>query len=385
MANYYEILGIPSSASQSEIKQAYKEKALQYHPDRNQGDPQKEELFKEINSAYQILSNSYSRSNYDMLLRYGEQTAAQKARTQSPVQHYQRRPPVYRRARFNSRDNMVATGYAFLFAFVIAVIIKTGLYFVEKHRADELAQILNERRAFFEKAVGKKEEGNLEASLNLMETMGRFYIEESDMRDFKDQLIYDIRDEADELLENGEYQGAIDYYNVLSDYSVSTTINYMLKMAKAHQGLGNYEETLEIYQVLRMYGYSNSGFFFDLGLLFEDIENFDRALTNYKLCVEKAAQEYEVTIGRAYPLVINAKMIPARHYDYFLKVSEMHLKLGQYDEAVESLAWSKEIWKDSIRLHEIEALSFRSLQRFTQMNRSIAAAKRIDPNFGLNP
>ncbi len=383
MANYYDILGISRLASQDEIKAAYKEKAKEYHPDRHGGDAYMEEIFKEINTAYQTLSNSYTRSNYDMLLRYGEQTAAQKIRTGSPVEHYRYRPPVYRKPRFSSRENLVATGYAFLFAFAIAAIIKTGLYFIEEHRAAELAKILSERREFFDKAVNKKQEGNLVASLNLMEDMGRFYIEESDMRDFKEDLVYDIRDKADDYLEQGEFEQAIEYYNVLSDYSVSTTINYLLKMAKAHQGLGQYKRTLEIYQMVRLYGYTSSGFYFEVGTLYEDLGQYEQALNHYELCVEKAAEEYEVTIGRAYPVVINAQMIPVQHYKYFLKVSEMHLQLRQYEEAIKSVAWSGEIWSDSLRLYEIRALSYRSLGRTREMNQTIRAARKLDPDFSL--
>lgn len=56
--NYYDILGVPKSASEAEIKKAYKKMAMQYHPDRNKWDKKAEEKFKEINEAYQILSDS---------------------------------------------------------------------------------------------------------------------------------------------------------------------------------------------------------------------------------------------------------------------------------------------------------------------------------------
>lgn len=67
--DYYEILGISRGASSDEIKKAYRKLALQYHPDRNQGDKEKEEKFKEISQAYEVLSNEEKRELYD---RYGE-------------------------------------------------------------------------------------------------------------------------------------------------------------------------------------------------------------------------------------------------------------------------------------------------------------------------
>ncbi len=65
---YYEILEISRDADAAEIKKAYRKLALQYHPDRNQGDKEAEEKFKAINEAYQVLSDEQKRATYD---RYG--------------------------------------------------------------------------------------------------------------------------------------------------------------------------------------------------------------------------------------------------------------------------------------------------------------------------
>lgn len=67
--DYYKILGVSRGASEKEVRQAYRRLARQYHPDVNRGDKNAEERFKSINQAYEVLSDSGKRGNYD---QFGE-------------------------------------------------------------------------------------------------------------------------------------------------------------------------------------------------------------------------------------------------------------------------------------------------------------------------
>lgn len=379
MANYYDILGVSANATEAEIKAAFKAKALSYHPDKHDGDKNMEELFKQVNEAYQVLSNPYKRSKHDRMLRYGKAT-----RTTVSHTYHGRQKSRPRRYYAPQMSNWKATAYAFLFAFTIALIMKTGMYLANEYKAKQKAEMLEGRRNIFDQVKSAHAHGDLKQSLKLVSDLGYFWAEERDMQDFKDLLLVEIKDKGDQLLSDGEYEKAVMHYDLLKEYSVSNTISYLKKMAVAYQGMGDIANALEVYQMMHLYGYRTTNFYLDMGMLYEKgVQDLEMALNFYQIGAELASSEYEVTIGKAYPIVINANMVPASHYDIYMKVADTHLKLAQYEEAIDAVSWTKEIWPDSLLQYRIEAEGFKELGRLSAMRKTIAHAKSIDPDFSL--
>ncbi len=76
--DYYEVLGVERGASREQIKSAYRKLAVKYHPDRNPGDKDAEERFKEASEAYAVLSDDDKRAHYD---RFGHSAVGDQAFT----------------------------------------------------------------------------------------------------------------------------------------------------------------------------------------------------------------------------------------------------------------------------------------------------------------
>ncbi len=114
--NYYQILGLEAFASIEDIKKAYRELAKKFHPDKNPGDKHAEEKFKEISSAYEILSDAQKRSAYDLSI-HEEQNRIEQERIR--MEHSLKK---------NSTNNGIAVtlGVAFLFLIVGLLISNEG-------------------------------------------------------------------------------------------------------------------------------------------------------------------------------------------------------------------------------------------------------------------
>jgi curved DNA-binding protein CbpA len=351
MLNHYQILEIPEDASLEQIKVAFKKLALKYHPDKHMGDPMMEERFKEINTAYQTLSNPYSKHKYDMSLRFGsfdipEQPAA--APQPRPRPYERPKTPVFERESITSKKNLTATLYAFLFAAVVGLIFQVGIWVVEHNRAVERAQLLSERRALFGEARMAFDQNELKESLLIIDDMGMFFESETDMRAYKDMLLNNILTRAAESMKQKRYQAALNLYSILDNFPVGSSLNISLNKAEANKQIGNYPEAINIYQQLYINGYKTVSFYTEMGDVYETgLNDPARALEYYEKATAVATKDYEVIFGKAYPILVSAKYIPLHHYKLFMKLANAHYLNGDYKTSLKSLIWPKIIWPDS--------------------------------------
>ncbi|MDP4679373.1 MAG: DnaJ domain-containing protein [Cyclobacteriaceae bacterium] len=347
--NHYQILEIPENASLDEIKSAFKKLAIKYHPDKHMGDPVMEERFKVLNSAYQTLSNPYSKHKYDMSLKFGSFDIPERPTPPPPPRYYQRpERPVYPRESITSKKNLIATLYAFLFAFVVGLIIQIGIWVVEYNRSVERERLLSERREFFGEALSAYDNGEIKESLLIIDDMGMFFESESDMREYKDMLLNNILTRAEESMKSKRYKTALNFYSILEKFPSGTSLNISLNKAEAHKQIGNYDQAIHIYQQLYMSGYRTVSFYIEMGDIYESgLKNIDKALEYYEKATKIATKDYESIFGKAYPVLVSRKYIPLHHYKLFMKLANAYYLTEKYESSLKSLVWTKIIWPDS--------------------------------------
>lgn len=155
MQTYYSILGVPITASAEDIKKAFKSLAKAHHPDKNPGSAYHDEKFKQINEAYQVLSDPSKKSKYDAYILYGHNTTTTNQQRANPTPNYQQ--SAYRRPKRDPKkeeeERKLKRKYYFytaVFAVGITVFGTFFYYFMNKYSA----------KTYYEKGLQFEQLGN---------------------------------------------------------------------------------------------------------------------------------------------------------------------------------------------------------------------------------
>ena len=364
MKNHYQTLGISDTASEAQIKEAFKKLAVRYHPDKNQGDREMEERFKEINEAYQMLSDPYKKAQFDLKLHYQAFTssmAQESAATHQPKHRPRTRRPY---VEVDYKGNVKSTLYAFGITFVIALgaVGVSGIHkwYVQK----QYEKLLSERRVVFDEAQQLFTSDKMKESLVILANLAPFKSEEEDMRNFKSEKLDEIilKGEAHYLEE--DFEKAIRYYELANRFSPYRPREMKAHLARSYRFVDKTQESLRLFAELIEDNYEVIATLVQIAEVYREELGDNSTAKNYlELAREAAVRQYQKRFGLAYPLVISNEFIPYDHFYLYRQLGELYNELGEPENSIGTTNWMRQVWPDSASVYFIAGASYELLKQ----------------------
>jgi curved DNA-binding protein CbpA len=384
MADYYEILGIHRSADATQIRTAYKRLAMQFHPDRNPGNKEAEEAFKNINEAYHVLSDPLKKSRYDARLyayittpHYTESYWREAQRNR----YYQWKKQRTERYSFD-RQYFKIQGLAFLVFIIISGfcfgMVRTTYYFIGKHRAE----IWNENTRHINEVNGLFTKGKIEEAFSMISTL-----KEKDPMEFRfmfmrDSLMDALRHIANTEFTSQDFQLAVKHYSLLKNYEGSARLETLERIASCEYYLGHYDESLVTLKHLHNQQPWNLNLIYEIAVInFEKLHNNQEALQYLNLGKKQFNQNLTEVYGEAFEIVMDPADAPDVYFDIFKARADVNIAEKNYEDAIKDCNWAIFLKPQQGEPYRLRALAKASHKEYWYICDDLAKAKQ----FGSQP
>jgi len=382
LRNYYEILGIPEESGQREIKAAFKRLAMRYHPDKHAGDRDMEERFKEVNMAYQVLSDPVKKANYDYRLKYSIPTYE----APPPPVYTPPRPPFTRtqfKREFTQEDlrkNARATLWAFGLSLALATVIMGAMKGYEVFEQIKVEALIGERRLVFDEAKRKAESGQISESLEILSTFIHFYKTEEYIREYRDGLMKKVLHEGDVYFQEGNYAEALESYMTVEPFLGYHTFDFNHRLARCYQETGSYKEALDMYSLIVESGLQKRQILFSMGEIYRDnLKDYEESLHYFQLAGNEAIDNYINTFGEAYIILIHSGNVAPEDLDIFLAEARAYLLAGNTEQALHETKWLADVWPKRPEIYLLRAECYRAVGSEDTACQYIDLAARLAP------
>lgn len=362
--NYYQLLGVDQKADQKAIKNAYKKLAFQYHPDKNPGSQYAENRFKEINNAYQTLSDPEKRALYDLKINYVsfqksftyEQPGKRYGNYQAKNYHYQKGYSKYIKER-----NRIANWWAVGILAVISVI-----YLVMDGINDYLVQAEEERLLIVEENIladarEKYAAGIFNEALGILEK----HLDENGNRKavnaLKKKYLEEIRRQGYNDYYNQDYEAALHAFEILFRYQGNLSLDFYNKVAESSGKVGNYHDAIEAYQYIARKMPGNMEANLQVALIYTyELKEYEKAIRFYRKAKEITIKKYIEEYGKAFVLVFSPERIPDSHYILYCGLGLAAKEINDNQGALEALEWAVILRPDRPEAYYLQGLLYQN-------------------------
>ncbi len=347
MADYYQLLGIRQDANPTEIRTAYKKLAMLYHPDRNPGNKEAEELFKLINEAYHALADPRKRMVYDAHISYPQNTHHSSAHDTSAYwrQYHRQRYEQWRQSQqstytFDKRYfkiQAMAIGAFLLIASICFGIINVIEYVHQKKVTETYQQNL----ALIKQVNVLFNSGKQEEAFNKIQQLQQQEPLEYLFSFAEDSLILSLRNQAEDAFKQSKYEMAKQHFKLLERYEKPIRLQTYQRLAECEYYTGRYEASLIVLKDLLEKQPGNIELIHRIALIYQDdLQDLPQALV-YLSMGRKNFKTYMTSLyGEAFELMMNPAYVHDIYFDIFRRRAAVNMALQKYDDAEKDCSWA---------------------------------------------
>lgn len=377
MGNYYEILGIDHSANATQIRAAYKRKAMLYHPDHNPGSKEAEEMFKRVNEAYHTLSDSLKKSRYDSNITLAYSNVVDYQREINKMKYYQWQRMQQKHYRID-KEYVKIQALAFLVFTVIAgfcfAIIHSAQYYSEQQ---QLARFLATTNAL--KHVDTLfNKGQFDEAFKTIYKLKKEDPLEYRYNYARDSLVHALRTMANQKFNAQDFASAVGYYMTLKNHEEPASFETIRQISMCQYYLGNYKESLHALKQLHNLRPYNLELVYRIGMLdLEKLENPEEALYYFSYGKKVFKENLTEIYGAAFEVVMDPNDAPDIYFDLFEGRARANILLNHFDEAVTDCNWAIFLRRQRSNPYVLRAIANAGRKDFENICTDLSKAKKL--------
>ena len=381
MTNYYKILGIDQSADSKQIKAAYKRLAMEYHPDRNPGNKQAEEVFKIVNEAYHTLSDPLKKSRHDAYHKPADSMSAEEwiEINKRKYRSVKKDNPQNVRKYYKVDKNYFKMQALAVFVFLVLagfsyMILTTTSYF--SRQKNEKKYLANQKALKYAGALFN--DGRFDDALTAI-----LSLKEKDPSEFKinytrDSLVSELRSMAIKKFNAKDFAAATTLYLTLQKHELPASVETIKKIAMCQYYLGNYKESLQAMKHLHNQLPDNLELVYSIGMInLEKLENPSEALQYFTFGTKLYTENLDKIYGATFESTMNPADAPEIYFDIFQGRAQSNIKLLKFEDAINDCNQAIHLRPRKGEPYKLRAIANTGVKRFDTVCNDITSAKKL--------